>query len=72
MPDGYWILGARVRDASGNLVSQDVNFNPWRDWPDESLYGPALVAHALAGLTPAQREEVARDRINYAAVAAAP
>ena len=72
VPDGYWILGARVRDMSGGLVSQDVSDNPWRDWPDETLYGPALVAKALAGLAAAQRAEVARERISFAAVAANP
>ena len=72
VPDGYWILGARVRDTHGGLVSQDVNNNPWRDWPDESLFGPALVKRALTGLSPAQREEVDRERITYAVIAGNP
>ncbi|MEW9306314.1 caspase family protein [Labrys neptuniae] len=72
VPPGYVIYGSRVRNAEGGLVSQDINPNAWRDWPDESLYGPGLVEKALAGLTPAQREEVARDRITFAEVAANP
>ena len=72
VPDGYVIYGARVRNTSGGLVSQDISPNPWRDWPDESLFGTALVEKAMAGLTAAQREEVARERITYADVAAAP
>lgn len=72
VPDGYVVIGARVRNASGGLVSQDVSPNAWRDWPDESLFGPALVEKAVAGLTAAQRDEVARDRITYAATTAAP
>ena len=72
VPDGYVIYGSRVRNASGGLVSQDINPNPWRDWPDETLFGPALVQKALAGLSPAQRAEVTRERITFAEVAASP
>ena len=71
IPDGYRVAGAGVRDPNGGIVSQDNSFNPWRDWPDETLYGPALVRHALAGLTPAERDEVDRERIAYAVVAGA-
>ncbi|MGJ4856819.1 caspase family protein [Labrys sp. La1] len=72
VPPGYVIYGSRVRNAEGGLVSQDINPNAWRDWPDESLHGSGLVEKALAGLTPAQREEVARGRITFAEVAANP
>ncbi len=70
VPPGYVIYGSRVRNAEGGLVSQDINPNPWRDWPDQSLFGPALVEKALASLTPAQREDVERERISFADVAA--
>lgn len=70
VPPGYVIYGSRVRNAEGGLVSQDINPNPWRDWPDQTLFGPALVEKAMAALTPAQREDVARERISFAEVAA--
>ena len=72
VPPGYVIYGSRVRNAEGGLVSQDINPNPWRDWPDQSLFGPPLVEKAMAALTPAEREEVARERISFVEVAANP
>ena len=51
--------------ANGSLINQDLNPKPWRDWPDESLFGPALVKQATATLTAAQQEEIGRERITY-------
>ena len=65
VPDGFKIDGSRVYNASGAMISQDLAPNAWRDWPDETLYGPALVKKAMDGLTAAQREEVARERITF-------
>lgn len=65
IPDGFSVEGSRVYEATGALINQDLNPDPWRDWPDETLFGPALVEKATAGLTAAERDEVARERITY-------
>ncbi|MFC2253144.1 caspase family protein [Labrys portucalensis] len=72
IPDGFQNSGPLVYNMSGGVVGLDMTSNPWRDWPDESLFGPSLVQKAEAGLTPPQRQEVARDRITFAEVATAP
>ena len=69
IPEGFAAEGSKVYDAAGSLVNQDLGTNPWRDWPDETLFGPALVAKAMARLTDAQRAAIARERITYTVVA---
>ena len=71
VPDGLSGFGPLVYSESGSVVGVDTAPNPWRDWPEESLFGPALVQKAEAELTPQQRHEVARDRITFAEVATA-
>ncbi|MBP0577738.1 hypothetical protein J8I29_00315 [Labrys sp. LIt4] len=72
IPDGLSAFGPLVYSMSGSVVGTDTAPNPWRDWPNERLFGPALVDKALSELSPVQREEVARDRVTFVEVATAP
>ncbi|WP_448950815.1 caspase family protein [Labrys neptuniae] len=68
VPDGFVAYRNRMlRSDTGTLIGQDSSPSIWLDWPDETLSGPAVVQRALSELTPPERDEVVRERIDYIA-----